>query len=114
MGVRGGDSYVSGLRAHPKSVWIAGRKVADVTQDPALRRPVAAMAALYDCQVDDELRAKMTYRPDDADDEAGLSFIVPRTPDDLVRRREAMRVWADATFGFMGRSPDYLNTLLAS
>src|SRR6202035_4844993 len=42
------------------------------------------------------------------------SFIVPRTPDDLVRRREAMRVWADATFGFMGRSPDYLNTLLAS
>ena len=114
MGVRGGDRYVSGLRAHPKNVWIAGRKVADVTQDPALRRPVAAMAALYDCQVDDELRAKMTYRPDDADDEAGLSFIVPRTPDDLVRRREAMRVWADATFGFMGRSPDYLNTLLAS
>src|ERR1700726_848668 len=114
MGVRGGDDYVSGLRAHPKNVWIAGRKVADVTQDPALRRPVAAMAALYDCQIDDELRQKMTYRPDDADEEAGLSFIVPRTPDDLVRRREAMRVWADATFGFMGRSPDYLNTLLAS
>ena len=58
MGVRGGDSYVSGLRAHPKNVWIAGRKVTDVTQDPALRRPVAAMAALYDCQVDDGLRAK--------------------------------------------------------
>jgi 4-hydroxyphenylacetate 3-monooxygenase oxygenase component len=114
MAVRGGESYVSGLRAHPKDVWIAGRQVADVTQDPALRRPVAATAALYDCQIDQKLRPKMTYRPDDTDDEAGLSFIVPRTREDLVRRREAMRVWADATFGMMGRSPDYLNTLLAS
>jgi aromatic ring hydroxylase len=91
-----------------------GRKVGDVTQDPALRRPVAAMAMLYDCQIDHELRPKMTYCPDDAGDEAGLSFIIPRSHDDLVRRREAMRIWADATFGLMGRSPDYLNTLLAA
>ena len=115
MGIRGGDCYVRGLRAHPKDVWIAGRKVGDVTQDPALRRPVTAMAMLYDCQIDPELRPKMTYCPDDlSDDEAGLSFIIPRTHDDLVRRREAMRIWADATFGLMGRSPDYLNTLLAA
>jgi 4-hydroxyphenylacetate 3-monooxygenase oxygenase component len=115
MGVRGGDSYVRGLRAHPKNVWIAGRKVGDVTQDPAFHRPVAAMAMLYDCQLDDELRSKMAYRPDDGgDEEAGLSFIIPRGHDDLVRRREAMRIWADATFGLMGRSPDYLNTLLAA
>jgi anthranilate 3-monooxygenase (FAD) / 4-hydroxyphenylacetate 3-monooxygenase len=115
MGVRGGDSYVRGLRAHPKNVWIAGRKVGDVTQDPAFHRPVAAMAMLYDCQLDDELRPKMAYRPDDGDDEeVGLSFIIARAHDDLVRRREAMRIWADATFGLMGRSPDYLNTLLAA
>ncbi len=79
MGVRGGESYVSGLRAHPKDVWIAGRKVADVTQDPALRRPVAATAALYDCQIDNALRSRMTYRPEDSDEEAGLSFVVPRS-----------------------------------
>ena len=114
MGVRGGDSYISGLKAHPKNVWIAGRKVGDVTEDAALRRPVAAMAMLYDCQVDEALRAKMTYRADDSGDDAGLSFIIPRSHSDLVRRREAMRVWADATFGLMGRSPDYLNTLLAA
>src|SRR3974390_2453235 len=100
MGIRGGDCYVRGLQAHPKDVWIAGRKVGDVTQDPALRRPVTAMAMLYDCQIDPELHPKMTYCPDDAgNDEAGLSFIIPRTHDDLVRRREAMRIWADATFG---------------
>ena len=42
MGVRGGDSYIAGLRAHPKDVWISGRKVADVTRDPAPRTPSAS------------------------------------------------------------------------
>ncbi|HUD89875.1 MAG TPA: 4-hydroxyphenylacetate 3-hydroxylase N-terminal domain-containing protein, partial [Xanthobacteraceae bacterium] len=114
MGVRGGESYISRLKAHPRDVWIAGRKVGDVTADAAFRRPIAAMAALYDCQIDAELHATMTYRPADGDGDAGLSFIIPRTQDDLVRRRKAMRVWADASFGTMGRSPDFLNTVLAS
>jgi 4-hydroxyphenylacetate 3-monooxygenase oxygenase component len=114
MGIRDGKSYISRLKAHPRDVWIAGRKVGDVTEDPAFRRPVAAMARLYDCQTAPELRATMTYRPDDGDDEAGLSFIIPRTPEHLVRRRQAMRVWAESSFGTMGRSPDFLNTVLAS
>jgi 4-hydroxyphenylacetate 3-monooxygenase oxygenase component len=71
------------------------------------------MAMLYDCQLSDDLREKMTYRSDEGD-EVGLSFIIPRSHDDLVRRRIAMRVWADATFGTMGRSPDFMNTVLAS
>jgi len=114
MGVRGGEDYVSRLKAHPREVWVAGRKVGDVTADAIFRRPIAAMARLYDCQIDPALRATMTYRPDDADDDAGLSFIIPRSRDDLVRRRHAMRVWAEASFGTMGRSPDFLNTVLAS
>ncbi len=40
------------------------------------------------------------------------SFMIPRCHADLVKRREAIRIWADATFGMVGRSPDYLNTLL--
>jgi 4-hydroxyphenylacetate 3-monooxygenase oxygenase component len=113
MGVRGGKDYVSGLKAHPREVWIAGRKVTDVTADPAFRRPIAAMASLYDLQIG-ERRAAMTYRAEDTGEDVGLSFIIPKSKDDLGRRREAMRVWADATFGLMGRSPDFLNTVVAS
>src|SRR5580658_2322335 len=113
MGVRGGDSYISGLKSHPKNVWVAGRKVGNVADDPVFRRPVSAMAMLYDLQLDGELRSRMTYRDEDGA-EAGLSFIIPRSRDDLVRRRHAMRVWADATFGLMGRSPDFLNTVVAA
>src|SRR5581483_8651343 len=100
-----------GLEAQPRDVWISGRKVSDVTTDEAFRRPIAAMAMLYDCQVAPELRGAMTYR-DENGGESGLSFIIPRSPDDLLRRRKAMRVWAEATFGTMGRSPDFLNTVL--
>jgi 4-hydroxyphenylacetate 3-monooxygenase oxygenase component len=38
--------------------------------------------------------------------------MMPRTPADLAQRRESMKIWADATFGMVGRSPDYLNTVL--
>ena len=114
MGVRDGKSYVSRLKAHPREVWVAGRKVSDVTEDPVFRRPIAAMAQLYDMQGDAELHSTMTYLPDDSAEPAGVSFIIPKTHADLVHRRKAMRVWADATFGTMGRSPDFLNTVLVS
>src|SRR5580698_820584 len=114
MSARDGKSYISRLKAHPRDVWIAGRKVGDVTTDPAFRRPVAAMARLYDCQANPALHTTMTYLPDDSDGPAGVSFIIPRSHAELVHRRKAMRVWAEATFGTMGRSPDFLNTVLAS
>ena len=38
--------------------------------------------------------------------------MIPRSHADLVKRRRSMKVWADATFGMVGRSPDYLNTVL--
>ncbi len=114
MGVRDGKSYVSRLKAHPREVWVAGRKVSDVTEDPVFRSPIAAMAMLYDMQGDAELHSTMTYLPDDSAEPAGVSFIIPKTHADLVHRRKAMRAWADATFGTMGRSPDFLNTVLVS
>jgi 4-hydroxyphenylacetate 3-monooxygenase oxygenase component len=114
MGARGGDSYISGLRTHPKDVWVSGRKVGDVTRDPVFRRPVAAMAMIYDCQIRPETRSQMVYRSETGSEELGLSFIIPKSRSDLERRREAMRIWAEATFGLMGRSPDYLNTLLVA
>jgi aromatic ring hydroxylase len=36
--------------------------------------------------------------------------LTPVTPDDLLKGRMAIKAWADATFGLMGRSPDFLNT----
>jgi 4-hydroxyphenylacetate 3-monooxygenase oxygenase component len=114
MGVRNGAEFIAGLKAHPKDVWIAGRQVGDVTSDLAFRLPVESLAGLFDQQVQPELRDIMTYQDEESGRPAGLSFLIPRSRDDLVRRRAAMQVWAEATFGLMGRSPDYLNTVLVA
>jgi 4-hydroxyphenylacetate 3-monooxygenase len=65
-------------------------------------------------QCDPALREIMTYRSPTSGDLVGLSFIIPRTQDDLVRRREMMLRWARATCGMMGRSPDFMNVTFAA
>jgi 4-hydroxyphenylacetate 3-monooxygenase oxygenase component len=110
MAPRNGKQFIEGLYANPREVWVAGRRVDDVTTDPVFRRPVQSIAELYDLQVRPEHREVMTYAGEDGP--AGTSFMIPRTPADIVKRRETMKIWADATFGMLGRSPDFLNTVL--
>jgi 4-hydroxyphenylacetate 3-monooxygenase len=54
----------------------------------------------------------MTYVSPTSGDRVGLSFLTPRTREDLVRVRRMMKVWVDYSGGMMGRSPDYLNRAL--
>ena len=110
MAVRSGQEFIEGLHRAPRETWAAGRRIADVTTDPMFVRPVRSIAELYDLQVAPEHRETMTVRDDDG--EYGASFLIPRTPADLVKRRLSMKLWAEATFGLVGRSPDYLNTVL--
>ena len=68
-----------------------------------------SLAALYDLQHRPDLIDMMTYVEPSTGERVGMSFIVPTTKDDLTRRSVMNKVWADATLGFMGRTPDYLN-----
>jgi len=92
VGVRSASQFIAGLKAHPKDVWIAGRQVGDVTTDLAFRRPVESLAGLFNQQVQPELREIMTYQDEESGEPAGLSFLIPRSRDDLARRRAAMQV----------------------
>jgi 4-hydroxyphenylacetate 3-monooxygenase oxygenase component len=112
MAPRNGTQYVEGLRQNPRETWVAGRRVDDVTSESVFRRPIQSIAQLYDLQTAPEHREVMTFACEDTGEAAGTSFMIPRTQDDLVKRRQSIKVWADATFGMVGRSPDYLNTVL--
>ncbi len=66
-------------------------------------------------QHDPALRDEMTYTSPTTGDRVGLSFITPRSQEDLQRRTRMMLQWARYSGGMMGRSPDYLNvSLMAS
>ena len=60
-------------------------------------------------QHDTELKPEMTYKSPTTGDPVGMSFLTPRTHEDLDRRRTMMHHWAKATCGMMGRSPDFMN-----
>ena len=77
-------------------------------------RRALAVAALYDMQHDPTLGDEMTYVSPSSGDRVGLSFIIPRTREDLERRRGMMLRWARRTCGMMGRSPDFMNVTFAA
>jgi anthranilate 3-monooxygenase (FAD) / 4-hydroxyphenylacetate 3-monooxygenase len=114
MAARSGKDFVAGLREHPREVWIEGTRIGDVTTHPLLRQSVHQLALLYDMQSEPEHRDLLTWTVPDTGLQAGTAFMPARSLSDLQRRRSAYRLWAQATFGLMGRSPDFLNcTLLA-
>jgi len=113
MPARTGAQYLAGLRQRKTEVWLRGERVADVTTHPGLANGARAIASLYDQQSDPAQRAAMTFTCPDTGDTLGLSFVIPRTQDDLVRRREMMLRWARTTCGMMGRSPDFMNVTFA-
>ena len=114
MGARTGRQYIEGLRAQPREVWLGGERVKDVTTHPGLANGIRAIASLYDMQHDPALRDTMTYVSPTSGERVGLSFIVPRTREELERRRVMMLEWARATCGMMGRSPDFMNVTYAA
>jgi 4-hydroxyphenylacetate 3-monooxygenase len=109
MPVRTGAEYLAGLRAQPREIHLGGQRVDDVTAFPGLANGARSVAGLYDMQHDPALRDAMTYLSPTTGDRVGLSFITPKTHDDLARRRAMMSHWAHTSFGMMGRTPDFLN-----
>ena len=103
MGARTGQEYIKGLQEQEREVWLDGKRVADVTTHPGLAGGVRSIAALYDMQHDPKLRDEMTYVSPTTGDRVGLSFIIPRTREELERRRGMMLHWARATCGMVGR-----------
>lgn len=114
MATRTGAQYLAGLRDRRTEVWLNGERVSDVTTHPGLAGGARAIASLYDLQCDPEHRAMMTGACPETGETTGLSLIIPRTHDDLVRRREMMLAWARTTCGMMGRSPDFMNVTFAA
>ena len=113
MPARSGQQYIDHLAKHPAEVWIRGEKVDDVTTHPAFQNGVRSLASLYDLQTDPATKDAMTFKSPSSGDPVGLSFIVPKTVEDLVKRREMMTNWAWESCGMMARTPDFLNSAVS-
>ena len=109
MPARTGQDYLDGLRERPREVHLDGQRIEDVTSFPGLANGARSIADLYDLQNNPAYRDEMTYISPTSGDRVGLSFITPKSPADLERRRKMMSRWAHTSYGMMGRTPDFLN-----
>jgi 4-hydroxyphenylacetate 3-monooxygenase len=107
-----GDAYLESLR-DGREVWIDGERVDDVTAHPAFRNAARSVAGLYDAMHDPEFRDVLT-----SEDESGLTthrFFRPSySSEDLLASREAIATWSRMSYGYMGRTPDYKASFMAS
>src|SRR5262252_1197478 len=113
MGIRTGAELLQSLR-DDRQLFIDGERVKDVAADPRLAAAAESLAELYDMQHDAALVDRMTFVSPTGGERIGLSFIQPRSVDDLIRRRDMVKIWADATCGMFGRSPDYMNIFITA
>ncbi|WP_430790766.1 4-hydroxyphenylacetate 3-monooxygenase, oxygenase component [Virgibacillus flavescens] len=107
MPAKTGKEYVERLKKANNNVYIHGERVDDVTTHPSFKNVIKSMAHLYDLQY--EKKESMLYTSPTSGEQVGMTFMQPKTIDDLLMRRDAMQEWARTSGGMMGRSPDYLN-----
>jgi paerucumarin biosynthesis protein PvcC len=107
-----GDEYLESLR-DGRQVFIDGERVADVTEHPGFRNSARSIARLYDALHDPDQYDVMTV-----EDRHGIRthrFFAPSySPEDLLASREAIARWSRLSYGYMGRTPDYKASFMAT
>ncbi len=111
MTLRTGRQFLASLY-DDRQIFMDGARIADIARDPRTAGAAQTLAELYDMQHDPALVERLSYVPAADGERVGLSFIEPKTVDDLIRRRGMVKTWMDATCGMFGRSPDFLNIML--
>jgi len=110
MAARTGKQFLEGLR-DGREIWLNGERITDVTTHPQFKGGAESMARLFDLQ--HQYPDIMLYDSPDTGEKVGITHMIPRSKEDIKRIRKAMKIWAEASAGLMGRSPDYMNVTFA-
>lgn len=115
MGAITGAEYIDRLNQLHNELWFDGEKVEGVVSEhPYFKGYIQTKASLYDLQHDPKIKEEMTFQSPVSGEPIGLSYLQPKTKEDLKKRRIMIEHWARHTGGIIGRSPDYLNSVLMS
>jgi 4-hydroxyphenylacetate 3-monooxygenase len=107
-----GAEYLESLR-DGREVYLDGERIKDVTTHPAFAMSARSIASLYDALHAPELRDTLV-----GEDRNGIvthNFFKPAySVDDLERSAAAIEAWSRLSYGWMGRTPDYKASFMAS
>lgn len=108
-----GKQYIKRIDQLKNDVWIDGKPVTgNISEHPAFKGIIKSQAVLYDLQHNKDLQNTLTYPSPTTRELVGISYLQPKSKEDLVLRRKMVQHWAKSNNGLLGRSPDYMNTVL--
>ena len=110
---RSGADYIRGIQ-DGRTVLIDGETVNDVTTHAAFKGVVESVGRVYDLANDPANRELMTFPSPKTGEPVNRSFTIPRSEEDLVLRRKALRRTAEVTFGLVGRGPEHVAAYFAA
>ena len=114
MGIRTGADYIEAVKKRQPEVWLSGRRITNMFDEVVFKQPILEIAKLYDMQHESEYQDEITHFCEETGERVNNAFLVPKSFDDLKRRRAVFEAFAKATFGLMGRTPDFLNVVVTS
>jgi 4-hydroxyphenylacetate 3-monooxygenase len=107
--MRRAADYVASLR-DGRAVFLDGARIPDVTTHPAFAEPIRRIAERYEAA---RQAPEITECVDPASGQrVGAMWLIPRSAEDLGRRRAVHRFWAEGSYGLMGRTPDHVASVL--
>jgi 4-hydroxyphenylacetate 3-monooxygenase len=107
--MRRGADYLAQIGGDGRHVLLDGELLTDVTAHPGFGGPARVIAGLYDTA---RVNAAAAYI--DEGNSYSAMWLMPRSAEDLTRRRSAHRHWAEGSFGLMGRTPDHVASLITA
>lgn len=108
--MRSGKDYLKSLN-DDREIYIDGKRVKNMTEHPAFSGVCQSVADLYDYYASNQ--DDMTFSSPHNGSPVPVSHMIPRSKDDLIKRRKGLSMSADKTFGHLGRSPDHVAGFIA-
>jgi len=112
MPARTGQDYRQALQRMTSSIFLNGQCVQRVVDEPVFTGTIQSVAELYDLQHEPRYRDFMLYTSPSSGQPVHVSFQPSRSRQELVNKRKAFKVRTDHSFGFMGRTMDFMNTMV--
>jgi 4-hydroxyphenylacetate 3-monooxygenase len=107
-----GSDHVASLRDN-RCVFIDGRRVEDVTLDPAFRNAVSSLAEIYDFQSASPNAELMRFAIPGTGRSANRIWQLPASYQELIERRRGLEAWTELHCGFIGRAPDHVASCIS-
>ncbi len=110
--MRSGAEYLDAIR-DGRRIHADGEVVRDVTRHPGFAGAARTIAGIYDL-IQGDSDGILTFPSPVTGEPVSRAWMIPRSYEDLVQRRRALKTISERTYGLIGRGPEHVASFIAA